>query len=277
MRRLPISVLALCAIVWASSYAAEQAPTTKAPGLSEAERASMATMTREQLAAVVRTGDYAHVSAAVPQLMQTGGVAENFGLLLSIAKDSKETFRGDIIVEYMVPHASADGAAESKARVDAYVAFLEQQLRDPAAGAVTPAQAVRSLARTVYWNAAAHPGIPGQPRPAPGYPYRHVVNDLLGLLKDKRPLVQDAAVSWLGNVGGYAAEQSREVIAALGTYRRGVAAQPAGSEKAKERQEMRLAQTDRAIQDVIREQQRRAEAAARPASPTTPGTPVPDK
>ena len=240
--------LVLCMIASSGVYARGQTRMVQTTASGEDERAATATMTREQLAGLARDGDYEHASAAVKQLLKDGGIENNFDLLMGIAKAKN---RGDMIVERMTPHAADTSDPVTKARVDAYLDFLEQQMKAPAAAVVRPRQAVRSMARTVYWSAAEDKRRPGDPPPQPRYQHLRVLADLIGCLKDPRREVSDEAVSWVANVGGYAMGPA-DAIPALQAYRQAVAAQPAANQK---EQEQRLQAVDRAIECVSGDQQ----------------------
>ena len=239
------------------------------PKLTDDEVKAIRAMSTSDLANLVRTGHSNQKQHAVSTL-----VARDQGaLLLGIAKDGPRA-TSDVVIEIFVPKAVPKDNAKAKQLVDDYVSFLEGQLK-AAKPIVTPRRCTRSLGRVVYWAAAEATPTPRRPRLEPRYGHQKVVGILVALLSDRRTVVSEVAAQWLGSVGGYAAKQSQEVIAALEAHRRAVAAQPVGNRKERERQEMRLAKIDHAIKDVKREQQR--QSATRRISPTTRRADVSDK
>jgi len=230
--------------------------------VSPEEVARIGTLSVEGLADTVRTGTRGQKETAIRVLLAQDKRYE----LLSIAKGGPQS-ASDVVVELFTPQAEVEGDAMAKQLVDEYITFLEEQLK-AGSPVVSPAQAVRSLARVVYrWEVL----LPGRPMPEPFYGYKKVVGDLISLLDDKRAPVGDAAASWLGAIGGYTAEQSTEAVAALGSYRQTLAASPVGSDEEAERKQMRLAKVDEAIKRINREQGGAENAATEPAPPSTSG------
>jgi len=245
------------------------------PTVTDDEVATIKAMVVPDLANLVRTGHREQKQHAIDSLIE-----KNQGnLLLQITKEGSRA-TNDVIMELFVPQAMPDNEAKALQLVDDYIAFLEEQLKAESP-TVSPAQAVRSLARVVYWywREAERFDRPGNKTtsPEPRYGYQRIVAVLIKLLNDERVLVSDTAVSWLGNIGGYTTEQAKEATAALKTYRKTVAAQPIVKKWDKESQEMRLGKIDRAIESIEREQGRRAESINSPHSTTTaPKTRTPE-
>ena len=250
------------------AFAAE--PTTQqgamvSPKLTEEEVKAIQAMSTSELAKLVQTGNRSQQEHAVSALVSR----DEGRLLLGLARNGPRA-TNDVIFESFVPVARRDDDAEAQQLVDDYVSFMEGQLKSESP-IVSPEQAVRCLGRVAYFG-AKETQRPGQPAREVHFGYERVVGDLVGLLKDKRIIVGDAAVSWLDNVGGYTAEQALEVIAALGANRQTVAAQPVANKEESRNQEMRLAKINQAIRDVTAEQERRIkEAATQPDSPTRQG------
>jgi len=230
--------------------------------ISTEEKARIAALSEAELVKLLKTGIYGQKSAAVDVLL----AKDKGDVLLSIAKAGpKDT--SEIIIESYVPWALPYSDAGAKESVDAYLTWLEEQLKSESP-VVRPEKSVRSIARVAYWAAAEYGFQPLKPRPAPRYQHQRVVSDLIGLLKHKKGGVSDYAAHWLGVVGGYTAEQAKEAGTALEAYRKTVAAQPASKKKIEqERKNARLRAINHAIKDLKRERKRRVRFGVETAVP----------
>jgi hypothetical protein len=238
-----------------------------AGGIANEEKARIAALPEAELVALLKTGTRGQIDAAVGAL-----VAKDKGDTLLAAAKAGPPLTSKVIIESYVPTATPESDAKAKAAVDAYLAWLEEQLKSDSP-LVGPESAVRSLGRV------AQPGphemgldptkpIPGGPR----YQHQHVVGDLIGLLKDKRVSVSDAAAHWLGSVGGYTEEKAAVALAALEGFRQDVAAQPSSNSKEQKYQEMRVGWIDNAISRLKVERERRVRSAAIQAAATQPAS-----
>jgi hypothetical protein len=214
---------------------------------SDQEKDRIDGLSEANLVNLIKTGTYGQKEAAVKVLAGRG----KGDMLLAAAKAGPRA-ASEVIIEGYVPKARPEGDANAKAAVDAYLDWLEEQLKakSPVIG---PDKAIRSLSRVVFWDSAQYDTTSDKPVPPPPYQHQRVVNVLIGLLKGKGKAVSDAAALELGGVGGYAAEQAQAATAALKAYKEAVAAETSATKKEKENQESRLHQIDFAIDLVKRD------------------------
>ena len=225
------------------------------PRVSTRERARIAALSDvDELVRLLKTGARGQKEAAVRALAREG----RGDILLATARTGPSG-TSHIIIELYQPKATAESDAKTKKEVDAYLTFLEEQLRSKSP-IVGPQWAVRSYARTVYWRRIPRPR---EPRPAPRYQHRRVIRFLITLLKDKRAATSElkvervvagnAAARWLGNIGAYDLGNAQVVSDALTAYRQAVASAPASNKDEQKYKKMRLGLIDHAIGRFNRE------------------------
>ena len=167
--------------------------------LTEAESAAIARMSTVELADLLKNGETLHAQAALRRLLADW--KRNFDLLLSIAAER----RGDMIVGLLArPVQASSSTEEGNAMVDRFLDFLEGQL-SKSKPSVTGAEAIRSIALTVYLDGPSmHVVGPEPPDPndlAVPYGNARVLGILRRCLDNEDWRVRYEAAQWLGSVG----------------------------------------------------------------------------
>jgi len=241
-------VLVACGLTVVARTSCAEPPRRSAivgKSLTAEERARIRSSPDNDLVSIVKTGGIDARGVAIGALM----ARDKGDLLLAIAKAGPRQVSDEVIEGY-VPIAATDANSAAKERVDAYIAWLEEQLKAESP-VVSPHVAVRGLGRVAVLPSCGMRNLPTEPRmPAP-YQYQRVVSDLCGLLNDKRLLVRTEAVHRLGPVGGYTEKGTELAKSALTAYRKVVAAQAPDDAKGRERQQVYLGEIDAAIKFVL--------------------------
>jgi hypothetical protein len=166
--------------------------------LTEAESAAIARMSTVELADLLKNGETLHAQAALQRLL--ADLKRNFDLLLSIAAER----RGDMIVEHLSwPVQASSSTEEGNAMLDRFLDFLEGQL-SKSKPSVTGAEAIRSIALTVYLGPRMHAVGPKPPDPndlVVPYGNARVLGILRRCLDNEDWRVRSEAAQWLGSVG----------------------------------------------------------------------------
>ncbi|MHC4717961.1 MAG: hypothetical protein ACYS5V_13385 [Planctomycetota bacterium] len=252
----PVTILVVLAVCGLASFVALAEPLKERSAIvgavSREEKARIAALSDvNELVNLLKTGVRGQKSAAARALMRKGRV----DILLATAKAGPSD-SSNIIIEAYQPRATAKSDVKKRQEVDAYVAFLEEQLRSKSP-VVRPLQALRSLGRMVRCEVGRHSSDPRLPRPAPRYGHKRVVNALIKGLKDKRAGASGTAAMWLGIVGAYDLGRAQLVSDALTAHRQATASAPAPTEDQQRYKKMRLGLLDRAIKNFNRERSRR--------------------
>jgi hypothetical protein len=218
-------------------YAAGSKPdpnmTKWGPKLSEKELASIAKLSTQELAQMLKTGDTLHKFAALEQLKAEshGGLKKNFDLIMSIAE---ETGSGVLIVEGLIKPVKTTAVEEEKRMVDKFLNFLENQLKDEKLPASIKEWYIRSMGGVVYirpdllpkWNPEQFPStleasLLGNPKnfdpnklPIP-YANDRVVSIIVKYLESKDRIVRESAIRWLGNIGSNDISKADKIVETL--------------------------------------------------------------
>ena len=216
------------------------------PKLSEEQLAAIAKLSTSELVEMLKEGDTLHAYAARNRLKAGAGWKKNFDLLLSIAAER----RGDIIVEGLVGPMKTSVSAEEKRMVDKFLDFLENELKKEKPS-VSRRQAVRSIAKTVFFTAAIRPvwgpyrvdSVDPNDLEVP-YANARVVSILSRCLNNKDWRVRSEAVRGLSAVGANDLAEADNVVTLLDAQ---LAKEEAGGEKEKVKAKMK-----KAVQNSLR-------------------------
>lgn len=114
------------------------------PKLKKEELAKIDALSKEELIAMLKTGDTLHAYAALDRLTAGDAVKRNIDLLLAIAAEGPS----NMIVEGLISPVELSASPDDKLLVDKFLDFLEEQLvlEKPS---VTREQSLRSMVQAV--------------------------------------------------------------------------------------------------------------------------------
>jgi hypothetical protein len=262
----------------AADYKPDPNMTKWGPKLSEEELAKIAKLPKQELVEMLKTGDMMHAFAALKQLKSEarGGLKENFNLLLNIAAEKG----GDLIVEGLVEPAKPTAAPEEKNRIDRFINFLDLQLKLDKPK-VSPHQAIRSIAKTVYIASAIrpkwYPSTPSTPYeldpnqlPIP-YANDRVITILTRHLNNSNSRIRAAAIGWLSVVGANDMSKSERIVG----YLEAQITKEASLNKTKKYKERMVKHARQSLEQLRREIDKRRfrKQTAPPAPPSSPEPP----
>ena len=268
--------------ICAADYKPDPNMTMWGPKLSEEELARIAKLPKQELVEMLKTGDMMHAFAALKLLKSEarGGLKENFNLLLKIAAET----RGNLIVEGLVEPAKPTAAPEEKNRIDRFINFLDLQLKLDKPK-VSPHQAIRSIAQTVYIasaiNSKWYPLTPSTPYefdpnqlPIP-YANDRVITIITRHLNNSDSRVRAAAIHWLSAVGANDMPKSEKIVG----YLEAQIIKEASLNKTKKSKERMIKHVRQSLERLRREIDKRrfrkqTSPPALPASPEPPKMPV---